>query len=141
MSQTKLEIFKIQISENSKFDFDKKTQDKINDFLNEENNIYVNHSTSILTEDIEKYGTNKTINKYLVISLIYKDLNASEFNLKNTSNKLKEIVTKEIEEGKNIPEPKIETDFDIETYQLRKNWSNKFQVATFKKESDNKPKE
>ncbi len=118
MSQTKLEIFKISISNNSKFDFDKKTQDKINEFLSEENNIYVNHSTSILTEDIEEYGTNKTINKYLVVSLIYKDLNASEFNLKNTTKRIKKVVTKEIEEGKTIQEPKIETDLDKKIRQL-----------------------
>ncbi len=118
MSQTKFEIFKIQISENSKFDFDKKATERINDFLIDENNVYINHSTSILTEDIEEYGTNKTVNKYLVVSLIYKDLNASEFNLRNTSKKVKEVVKKEIEEGKNIPEPKIETDFDKEIRQL-----------------------
>jgi len=121
MSQTKLEIFKIRISNNSKFDFEKKTQDKINEFLSEENNIYINHSTSILTEDIEEYGTNKTINKYLVVSLIYKDLNASQFNLKNTSKKVKKVVAKEIEEGKNIQEPQIETDLDKEIRQLTKN--------------------
>ncbi|MEN8185490.1 MAG: hypothetical protein ABFR05_00015 [Bacteroidota bacterium] len=143
MSQTKLEIFKIKISENSKFDFDKKTQDRINDFLSEENNVYVNHSTSILTADIEEYGTNKTINKYLVVSLIYKDLNASEYNLKNTSKKVKEVVTKEIESGKNIKEPNIETDLDKEIRQLIKAISNsgdrgKDKVIAPKKVSENK---
>lgn len=120
MSKTKFEIFKIQISENSKFDFDKKAIERINDFLSDENNVYINHSISILTEDIEEYGTNKTVNKYLVVSLIFKDLSTSEFNLRNTSKKIKEVVKKEIEEGKNIPEPKIETDFDKEIRQLTK---------------------
>ncbi len=145
MSQTKFEIFKIQISENAKFDFDKKALEKINDFLIDENNVYINHSTSILTEDIEEYGTNKTVNKYLVVSLIYKDLNASEFNLKNTSKKVKEVVKKEIEEGKNIPEPKIETDFDKEIRQLTKAISNSGDsgidvVSTPKKVTENKTK-
>ncbi|UBM61307.1 hypothetical protein LA303_07705 [Candidatus Sulfidibacterium hydrothermale] len=120
MSQTKLEIFKIKISENSKFDFDKKVLEAINNFLNEENTVYVNHSTSILTEDIEEYGTNKTVNKYLVVTLIYKDLNASQFDLKNTNKKVKSVVKKEIEKGENIPEPKIETDLEKEIRQLTK---------------------
>ena len=118
MSQTKLEIFKIKISDNSKFDFDKKALETINHFLSEENNVYVNHSTSILTEDVEEYGTNKTINRYLVISLIYKDLNASTYNLKNTTQKVKKIVTKEIEDGEIISEPKIETEIDKKIRQL-----------------------
>lgn len=118
MPQTKLEIFKIQILENSNFDFDKKTHNIINDFLNAENNLYINHSIAILTEDIEEYGMNKTINKYLVVSLIYKDLNASEFNLKNTSKKVKKVLIKEIEEGKKILDPNIETDFDKEIFKV-----------------------
>ena len=124
MSQTKLEIFKIKISENSKFDFDKKTLETINRFLNEENTVYINHSTSILSEDIEEYGTNKTVNKYLEITLVYKDLNTSQYDLKNTTKKVKSVVKKEIEKGENIPEPKIETDLEKEIRQLTKAITN-----------------
>jgi hypothetical protein len=120
MSQTKLEIFKIKISDNSNFDLDKKAQEQINEFLKDVNNIYINHSTSIITADIEEYGTNKTINKYLVVSIIYKDLNASQFDLKNTTKKVKKVVAKEIENGKVIPEPKIETDLEKEIRKIKK---------------------
>ncbi|GEM_PF-3485007 len=137
MSQTKLEIFKIKISEDSKFDFDKKAQDEINVFLSKENNIYINHSTSILTEDVEEYGANKTINRFLVVSLIYKDLNDSQLNLKNTTKKIKKVVTKEVEQGEKIPEPKIETDLDKEIYQLTNAMHNKGVVHNLKKSSKN----
>lgn len=118
MPQTKLEIFKIRILDSSTFDFDKKAHEKINVFLNEENNIYINHSTSILTEDVEEYGTNKTINRFLIVSLIYKDLNESEFNLKSTSKKVRNVIAKEIVEGANMPEPQIETELDKEIKEL-----------------------
>ena len=124
MPRTKLEIFKIKISNDSKFTLDKAAQDKINLFLAEENNIYVNHSTAIISEGIEEYGNTKTINKFLVISLIYRDLNASEFDLKNTNKKVKATVTKEIESGVSMKTPEIETKFDKEIRQLTKAISN-----------------
>ncbi len=124
MPQTKLEIFKIKISNDSKFTLDKATQDEINLFLAEENNIYVNHSTAIISEGIEEYGSTKTIDKFLVISLIYKDLKASEFDLKNTNKKVKATVTKEIESGVSMETPVIETKFDKEIRQLTKAISN-----------------
>lgn len=126
MSQTKLEIFKIKILGNSKFDFDKKAKDEINEFLSNENSIYINHSISVLTEDVEEYGINKTINRFLIVSLVYKDLEASQFDLKNTTKKVRKVVTKEIEQGENIPEPKIETDLDKEIRQLTKVMPNKY---------------
>jgi hypothetical protein len=118
MPRTKLEIFKIKISNDSKFTLDKAAQDKINLFLAEENNIYVNHSTTIISEGIEEYGNTKTIDRFLVISLIYRDLNASEFDLKNTNKKVKATVTKEIESGISMTLPEIETKFDKEIRQL-----------------------
>lgn len=124
MPLTKLEIFKIKISNDSKFTLDKTTQEKINLFLAEENNIYVNHSTSIISEGVEEYGSTKTIDRFLVISLIYRDLNASEYDLKNTSEKVKTTVTKEIESGISIKTPEIETNFDKEMRQLTKAISN-----------------
>jgi hypothetical protein len=143
MPLTKLEIFKIKISNDSKFTLDKTAQDKINLFLAEENNIYVNHSTSVISEGIEEYGNTKTIDRFLVISLIYRDLNTSDYDLKNTITKVKATVTKEIENGISIKTPIIETEFDKEILQLTKvisskGDSGKDKVDVFKKESDNK---
>lgn len=112
MSVTKHKIFRVKISQDDKLSFDQNIQKEINSFLFESDNIYVNHSTSILTEDIEEYGQNKTINKFLIISLIYKDLNDTTYSLKNTSNIVKKVVSKEIETGHILGEPSVETDFD-----------------------------
>ena len=120
MSVTKHKIFRIKISQDNKLLFDQSIQKEINSFLSESNTIYVNHSTSILTEDIEEYGQNKTINKCLIISLIYKDLNDTTFSLKNTSKKVRKVVTKEIEKGQTLSEPIVETDFDIEIKAIKK---------------------
>ena len=124
MSVTKHKIFRVKISQDNKLSFDETIQKEINRFLSESDNIYVNHSTSILTEDIEEYGSTKTINKFLVISLIYKDLNDTALSLKNTSNKVKKVVSKEIESGQTIKEPNIETDFDKEIRALREKLKN-----------------
>jgi len=145
MPLTKLEIFKIKISNDSKFTLDKTAQEKINLFLAEENNIYVNHSTSVISEGIEEYGNTKTIDKFLVISLIYRDLNASEYDLKNTSKRVKATVTKEIESGISIKTPETETKFDKEIRQLTKVISNsgdsgKDKVIVPQQGSDNKTK-
>jgi hypothetical protein len=119
MSVTKHKIFRVKISQDSGQSFDETIQKEINSFLFESNNIYVNHSTSVLTEDIEEYGQNKTINKFLVISLIYKDLNDTEYNLNKTSKKLKTVVSREIETGRILTEPSVETDFDREIKQIQ----------------------
>lgn len=119
MSQTKLEIFKIGISENSDFNLEKKVVDQINDFLRDDNKIYVNHSSSILTEDINEYGLIKTISKFLIISIVYKDLNETVFDLKDTSKKVRNVVKKEIEKGTTLPEPIIETDLEKKIKNLK----------------------
>ncbi len=118
MSVTKHKIFRVKISQDSKLSFDETIQKEINSFLSESNNIYVNHSTSVLTEDLEEYGQHKTINKFLVISLIYKDLNDSEYNLNKTSKKIKAVVSREVETGRTLKEPIVETEFDREIKQL-----------------------
>lgn len=120
MSVTKHKIFRVKISQDNNLSFDQNIQKEINAFLSESDNIYVNHSTSILTEDIEEYGQNKTINKFLVISLIYKDLNDTTYSLKNTSKKVKKVISKEIESGQILSEPTIETDFDKEIKAIKK---------------------
>lgn len=114
MSNIKHKLFKIKILNDDKKDFDEKTLKVVDDFLNESNNVYINHSVTTITENIEKYGQIMTSATYLIVSLIYKDLLQTEFNLSSTKNKTKTIVHKQIIENSDIAEPIIETDFDKE---------------------------
>jgi len=132
MSITKHKIFQIKISEDNKFSLDENIQKEINSFLSESNTIYVNHSTSVLTQDVEVYGQNKTINKFLVISLVYKDLNETEYNLSNTSKKIKKVVSRQVESGQTIKEPSIETDFDKEIRHINNNENLENEQTRFK---------
>lgn len=114
MPITKHKTFKIAISDNSKFNISNTAENSINTFLAEPNNVYVNHSITTLTEDIEKYGKIKTVCKYLLVSLIYRDLNATPLDLTGVSKKLEKTVRKEIESGTPIEEPNILTGLDKE---------------------------
>lgn len=118
MSITKHKIFKLKLSNDAKFTITKTVEKAINDFLLDSNIVYVNHSITTLTEDIEEYDNLKTICSYVLISIIYKDLNASPLDVKSTSKKIKSIVHKQVETGDEITEPKIETEFDKEIQQL-----------------------
>jgi hypothetical protein len=129
MQQTKMEIFKIDISNDSKLTLDKKGLTKINLFLSEDNYIYINHSTSIISSSYEEYGSIKSVDRFLIVSLIYKDLNESEYDIKNASTKVKAAVTKEIESGSSIKSPGIETSFDKEIQRLEKELSMKKALA------------
>ena len=130
MSQTKHKIFKIKISKNKKFDLDKNAQNIVDAFLSKDNYIYINRSVTVFSEDIEETGDILTINKFLVISLIYKDLNESEYNLKDTSKAVKKVVTKEIKKGDIIPKPQLETSFDKEIQVLKTKLSKKNTIET-----------
>jgi hypothetical protein len=114
MPTTKHKIFKIKVSDDGKFSISKTVEDTINAFLLEANNVYVNHSVTTLTEDIEEFDNFKTICKYVLISIIYKDLNNTTLNLKDTSKKIKKVVQREIESGNPTKEPSIMTEFDKE---------------------------
>ena len=114
MPTTKHKIFKIKVSDDGKFTISKTVEKTINTFLSEPNHVYVNHSVTTLTEDIEEYDNLKTICKYVLISIIYKDLDGTSLNLKGTSKKIKETVRREIESGNPFEEPNILTDFDKE---------------------------
>lgn len=114
MPTTKHKIFKIKVSDDGKFTITKTVENTINIFLSEANNVYVNHSVTTLTEDIEEYDNLKTVCKYVLISFVYKDLDSTSLNLKGTSKKIKQTVQKEIESGSPIDEPNILTDFDKE---------------------------
>ncbi len=120
MSLTKHKIFKVKISDDGKFSINTATDKAINGFLAEPNNVYINHSITTITEDVEEYGEQKTICRLLIISLIYKDISATELNVKNTSKRVKEIVHKEFETGSQIDEPNIETAMDKEIEEFSK---------------------
>ncbi|NDW08464.1 hypothetical protein [Dysgonomonas sp. 520] len=112
MPQTKFEIFRVAITDTTKLSFDSTARKKIDNFLKNPNYIYINHTASIATEDIEKYGVNKTTNKFLIVTLVYKDLTETEYNLSNTGRKTKKIVHQQIKNGDSIQAPVIETSFD-----------------------------
>lgn len=118
MPTTRHKIFKIKVSDDGKFTISKTVEKTINEFLSEPNNVYVNHSVTTLNEDIEEYDNIKTICKYVLISIIYKDLDGTSLNLKGASKKMKETVQREIESGDAIQEPNILTELDKEIKEL-----------------------
>lgn len=118
MSITKHKIFKLKLSNDAKFTITKTVEKTINEFLSDSNNVYVNHSITTLTEDVEEYDNLKTMCRYVLISIVYKDLNASPLDVKSTSKKIRSIVHKQVETGNEIPEPQIETEIDKEIQQL-----------------------
>ncbi|NER15121.1 hypothetical protein GWK08_16825 [Leptobacterium flavescens] len=120
MSITKHKIFKLKLNDDAKFTITKTVEKAINEFLLDSNIVYVNHSITILTEDIEEYDNLKTICRFLLISIVYKDLNSSSLNVRSTSKKVKNVVHKQIELGVEITEPQIETEIDKEIQQLTK---------------------
>lgn len=119
MPITKHKIFKIKVSDDGKFTISKTVENTINTFLSEANNVYVNHSVTTLSEDIEEYDNLKTVCKYVLISIVYKDLDSTSLNLKGTSKKIKQTVQREIESGSPIDEPNISTDLDKEIIEFK----------------------
>ena len=118
MSATKHKLFKLKLSDDAKFTVTKEVEKAINEFLLEPNIVYVNHSITTLTEDIEEYDNLKTICRFVLISIVYKDLNLSSLDVKSTSKKVKTVVHKQIESVAEITEPQIETKIDKEIQQL-----------------------
>lgn len=118
MPVTKHKLFKLKLSDDAKFTITKEVEKTINEFLLDPNIVYVNHSITTLTEDIEKYDSLKTICRFVLISIVYKDLNSTSLDVKSTTKKAKNVVHKQIELGAKIPEPHIETKIDIEIQQL-----------------------
>lgn len=112
MPVNKLKIFKIKISKGGNFSLDNSTQQVINDFLSEANMIYVGHSTSVLSEDVDSEGRIKRIDRFLVVTIVYKDLSETAYDLTKTSSKTKQIVTREIESGQVVKQPEVKTAFD-----------------------------
>lgn len=114
MSITKHKIFKLKLSNDAKFTITKAVEKAINEFLLDSNIVYVNHSITTLTEDIGEYDNFKTTCLYVLISIVYKDLNSSSLDVKSTSKKVQSVVHKQIESGVEITEPQIETEIDKE---------------------------
>lgn len=108
MPLTKHRLFKISIAKDT-LDFDQVVLKEINEFLSDVNYLYVNHSTTIIEK---KTTSGSLLNTFLVISLIYKDLNATEKDLRKVSKRTRETVRKSIVSGEAIPMPKIETEFE-----------------------------
>lgn len=121
MPVTKHKIFKLKLSDDAKFTITETVEEIINEFLLDSNIVYVNHSITTLTEDVEVYDKLKTICRFVLVSIIYKDLNSSSLDLKSTSKKVKKVVHKQIESGAEITEPQIETEIDKEIRQFEKN--------------------
>jgi len=105
-------LFKIKISDEHKFETDSKANEIINDFLNDSNHVYVNHSLTILSTAIRETGAFKNVNQFLIISLVYKDLAESSLDLKKTSKKTIAAVKKAVEENTKIEPPKFKTNFE-----------------------------
>jgi superfamily I DNA and RNA helicase len=124
MPITKHKIFKIQISDDGKFTISTSVEKTINDFLIESNIVYVNHSVTTLTEDVEEYDNIKTLCKYVLISIVYKDLDTTRMDIKTTSNKTKSVVHRQIESGEALDEPDILTEIDKEII----NFDNKTKI-------------
>lgn len=118
MPTAKHKIFKIKLSDDGKFTVHKAIESAINEFLADSNNVYINHSITTLTEDVESYGSQKTVCRYVLISIVYKDINGTAFNVKRTSKQVKDIVHKEVESDSELSEPTIETEIDKEIRQL-----------------------
>ncbi len=114
MQITRHKLFKLKVSDDGKFTITKAVEKTLNNFLSDPNNVYVNHSITTLSEDVSDYGNIKTVCRYILISVVYKDLNSSSLDVKGTSNKMKKIVHKQLESGAPIEEPLILTDLDKE---------------------------
>jgi hypothetical protein len=135
MSVTRHQIFKIAISRDSNLELDKIATDKIDNFLSEPNNIYVNHSVCILTESVERYGSMENVNRFILISLVYEDLNETALDLSDTSPVIKQVVRREIKTASKIPKPDIETAFDRITSNLQSKENNQI-IIKDEKEGD-----
>lgn len=105
-------IFSIPVSDSDKISMELTALNTINKFLCEPNIVYINHSISVLTNLVTEYQRVTNHKHYIIVSLIYKDLSATEFDLSKTSKKTNEIVKKSIAIGDTMPMPEFETAFD-----------------------------
>jgi GTP-binding protein EngB required for normal cell division len=112
MANTKHRIFKIPILNQHDFKLDEKVEQSINDFLADPNCVYVNHSITVLSNTVDEYDTPKLMNRFVLISLIYKDLNETAYKIDKVSTKIQKVVRKSFEEQTEVVSPNIETEFE-----------------------------
>jgi hypothetical protein len=124
MSITKHQIFKVGFSQDESLELDKIASDKINDFLADPNNIYINHSICVLSESVERYGNIENANRFIVVSLIYKDLNETALDLSTASPAVKQVVRRGVKTDNKIPKPMLETEFDKVISRIKKDESH-----------------
>lgn len=108
MPITKHKLFIISITKDTG-SIDQSALNAIDHFLSETNYLYLNHSITIQER---KTSTGTIQGSFLLVSLIYKDLSATEKDLKKVSKRTREVVRKSIAEGEKRPMPAIETDFE-----------------------------
>jgi hypothetical protein len=112
MSTTKHKFFKILITNSSDFDYSKESENELNTFLSENNVVYVNHSVSIFHDSKQEYNHVLNVPKYLLVSLVYKDLNESPMDLKKSSIKTEKLVKKSVENNDEIIKSSHSTSFE-----------------------------
>ncbi|HWB63540.1 MAG TPA: hypothetical protein VG603_08540 [Chitinophagales bacterium] len=110
MSVTKHKHFKFRI-DNEKADLNEADLKVMADFLSDPNNVYISHSSSVF--EAKKISSGSFREAFMFINIIYKDLNATENDLKKVSKKGREVVRKSMEQqGASLPMPNIQTSFD-----------------------------
>jgi hypothetical protein len=108
------------IASSETYNLDVKVLEEINQFLAEDNYVYLSHSISTIGRDMRPSpGSYRSI--LLAISLVYKDLNNSPNQIKEISTKSKKIVRKSIESEADIPMPQYKTAFDVSSKKGTKN--------------------
>lgn len=130
METVKHKLFLIPINDGT-IDLGNKVLEEINNFLADDNLIYLNHSiTTIAKDEIfslhegvnpndQNHKNNnsyapffklRTIQTQCVLSLIYKDLKDTKNDVSKLSKKSKAVVKKTVENGKKLPKPDLKFD-------------------------------
>ena len=112
MAVNKIKVFKVAISNNMELDLDEKELEAVNKFLKNPNIIYINHSGTVFFDSENHNGREKLKNRFLVISLVYKDLNDTQYNLKKVSKKTESFIKNSFENNEKIEPPKHLTNFE-----------------------------
>jgi hypothetical protein len=118
MSVTKHKIISIPINDKKGFSLEQTAKDQVDKFLADANVVYAGHSICIAREDYREYGATLSRNAFLIVSIVYKDLDGSSHDLKAASSKVKKVIQKSVAEEDYIPEPEIVSDFDRKTKEI-----------------------
>jgi hypothetical protein len=110
MSITKHKLFQIPIT--SEIVLNDDGFNEMNSFLAEANYVYISHSISILTQSLKSTNTFRQVNKFLLISLVYKDLSETKMDIKRASKKAATVVKQSTEQNEKMPMPSYQTNFE-----------------------------